>query len=202
MNSEQIAPSHGAAERTDLDTAREELSIHYSQLKALDDHLFQYSSVFFTISAALLAFLAQLHPLDPLVYLFIAFLGYTSAVCIFLIAWKGYFSWEIQNERVRILENRLGYRVSEWPPHSHTYEHHWPARNLSIAKIRWIFNMLLGFMWAVLILDFPRLTDTGSSPLIICAYPVLIPVLVAIPLFIAYGPTLINELTKGRSSNE
>src|SRR5437588_6026329 len=103
MSSGEAEPPRPASGRDAVEVAREELQIHYAQLTALDNHLYQYSSVFFTINAALLAFLAQLlsndkQPLDPLIYLFIGFLGYTSAVCIFLIAWKGYFSWEMQNE--------------------------------------------------------------------------------------------------------
>lgn len=207
MSEDESIPLHAVRPRNEWEVAREELTIHYQQLRQLDEHLFQYSSVFFTINAALLAFLAQLmsndkQPLDPLVYLFIGFLGYTSAICVFLIAWKGYFSWEIQHERVARLEEKLGYHISDWPPHSRTWKRHWPARHLSIAKIRWIFNLMLALMWLALILLFPKLSDVGSSPLILCAYPILIPLLVVMPMAIAFGPRLVNELTKGRSANE
>ncbi len=192
---------------SEREVAKEELHIHYDQLKSLDDHIYRYSSVFFTINAALLAFLAQLfsndkRPLDPIVFLFLCFLGYTSALCVFLIAWKGHYAWEMQAERVRVLEAELGYHVSDWNHHSRTYKRHWPARHLSISKIRWIFNLLLAVMWAMLVLLFPRLSEVGSSTLYFCLYPILIPLLVAIPLGIAYGPTLINELMKGRTSDE
>ena len=207
MSEDADMPLHAHRVRDEFDIAREELAIHYQQLRQLDEHLFQYSSVFFTINAALLAFLAQLmssdkQPLDPLVYLFIGFLGYTSAICVFLIAWKGYFSWEIQSERVAKLEQKLGYHISDWPPHSHIYKQHWPARHLSIAKIRWIFNLMLGVMWLVLILLFPKLTDVGTSPLVLCVYPILIPLLIVVPMAIAFGPRILTEMTKGRSQHE
>jgi hypothetical protein len=207
MSTNELSPSQRAGGRDELDTSREELAIHYNQLKALDDHLYQYTSVFFTINVGLLAFLAQLlnndkQVLDPLVYLFITFMGYTSAVCIFLIAWKGYLSWEIQSERVRVLEARLGYHISDWPPHSHTYKHNWAARHLSIARVRWVFNLLLALIWVVLVIAFPRLTDIGTSNLYYCLYPCLIPALVVVPMGIMFGPLLINEFKKGRSSND
>ncbi|MEP7200890.1 MAG: hypothetical protein ABI874_13790 [Chloroflexota bacterium] len=187
--------------------AKEELRIHYDQLQSLDDHIYRYSSVFFTINAALLAFLAQLlnndkRALDPLIFLFIGFLGYTSALCVFLIAWKGYYAWEMQAERVRVLEAELGYHISDWNHHSRTYKRHWPARHLSISKIRWIFNLLLAVMWGVLILFFPRLSDVSNVPLFVCLYPILIPLLVAIPLGIAFAPALITEILKGRHTDE
>ena len=187
--------------------AKEELRIHYDQLQSLDDHIYRYSSVFFTINAALLAFLAQLlnndkRALDPLIFLFIGFLGYTSALCVFLIAWKGYYAWEMQAERVRVLEAELGYHISDWNHHSRTYKRHWPARHLSISKIRWIFNLLLAVMWGVLILFFPRLSDVSGVPLFVCLYPILIPLLVAIPLGIAFAPALITEILKGRHTDE
>ena len=207
MTTNDLRPSTGTGGRDELDSAREELAIHYNQLKQLDDHLYQYSSVFFTINVALLAFLAQLlsndkRALDPPVYLFISFLGYTSAVCIFLIAWKGYLSWEIQSERVRVLESRLGYHISDWPPHSHTYKHSWAARHLSIARVRWVFNLLLALMWVVLVIAFPRLTDISASNLYYCLYPCLIPGLVAVPMGIMFGPLIFKELTKGRSAHD
>ena len=210
VSKDRSAPGEQDNARDELDNARDErdgtrdeLAIHYNQLKELDDHLYQYSSVFFTINVGLLAFLAQLlssgqHGLDPAVYLFICFLGYTSAICIFLIAWKGYLSWEIQSERVRVLEARLGYHISDWPPHSQTYKRSWAARNISIAQVRWVLNLLLAVMWVALIVAFPRLTDVGTSNIYLCFYACLIPGLVAVPMAIMFGPLVFKEFTKGR----
>lgn len=149
--------------------AKEELDIHYDQLKTLDENLYRYSSVFFTINAALLAFLAQLLPkdattmLDAIIYLAICFLGYTSSACFFLITYKGYYTWEIKQARVRELEHRLGYKIEESYYQNPIRQRHPSARILSISKIRIIFNGLLAFAWVGLILLFQRLTHAVIS---------------------------------------
>jgi len=165
---------------------KEELDIQYRQLEALDDNLYKYSSVFFTISAALLAFLAQLltrdtKGTDPLIYLAICFLGYTASICILLIALKGYYTWEIKDERIRALERLLGYQIHDAYYQSRVRQAHWQARLLSISKIRLVFNVLLGIIWIVLILAFPRLTAIDLHPLLyLPLYGVLIIVLAAL----------------------
>jgi hypothetical protein len=183
--------------------AKEELTIHYDQLKALDDHIYRYSSVFFTINAALLAFLAQLltkdKPLnDPLLYLFLCFLGYASAVGIGLIAYKGYFTWEIKSERVRALEDALGYKIDEAYRNSHLRVEHGELRYLSISKIRVLFNALLGAIWLLLILCFPLLTNVNLVQSWYCLlYPIIVPLLIVIPLGIVWGSAFINRTKKG-----
>ncbi len=189
-------------------TLKEELDIQYRQLEALDDNLYKYSSVFFTISAALLAFLAQLlardtKGTDPLIYLAICFVGYTSSICILLIALKGYYTWEIKDERVRELEGLLGYQIHSAYYQSRVRQAHWQARLLSISKIRLVFNALLAIIWIVLILAFPRLTAVDFHPLFFLPlYGLLIIALAAIPIGIVYGSLLIDRPTKGATAHE
>ena len=124
------------------------LQTYYGRLRDIDTSIRDLINFFFTINALLIGVVVQFIKSNFQQFI-VALLGYFVSVAILCITYKGFLSWRLYYKDMRLLEETLGYDISE------KYEKRLkgtPGEIIRVTLIRLRFSFLfLGFWLAVII---------------------------------------------------
>ena len=93
---------------------RREVILHtyYDRLRDIDNSIRDLINFFFTINALLIGVVVQFIK-SNLQQFILAVIGYFVSVAILCITYKGFLSWRLYYKDMRVLEELLGYDISE-----------------------------------------------------------------------------------------
>ena len=157
------------------------LKTYYDRLHDIDASIRDLINFFFTINALLIGVVVQFIK-SNLQQFILAVLGYFVSVAILCITYKGFLSWRLYYKDMRVLEESLGYDISE------KYEKRLkgtPGEIIRVTLIRLRFSFLFLGFWLAVIIYF-----LFHQPLLFQLYNGWLNILsgIALLLIISYAP--------------